>query len=101
MVTMKLFPLVSGYGDWTAEVKVGSEIIPDGWHGARSKLIPSEWDAADFRLPSYSYDGIAYGVKIGITGRKIRYNLPGRTGMFVRVEIEWVNDGEPNTFSHG
>ncbi len=84
------------------EVKatVGSLVWVDGWYSntIATKLIESDWEAAEFRMPSNRFDGVAYPVNIRITGRTAQR----RSGSWmVRIEIEFVKDGEPNTFGGG
>ena len=83
------------------EVKAGSRIESD--HGGSGPLEAG--DAADleilgieFRLPSRTYDNIAYPVKVTITGRTVQWKYGSPR---VRVRIEYVNDGEPNTVGGG
>ena len=86
------------------EVKatVGSLIWVDGWYSntIATKLEAPDWyeEMAQFLMPSNRYDGIAYPVNIRITGRTAQR----RSGTWmVRIEIEFVKDGEPNTFGGG
>ena len=83
------------------EAKVGSCIRPDGWRFG-SRLVPSDWDRAQFRLlrpnafPSDPIQSLA--VNIVITGR----TWQRRQGDYwVRLRIEFVGDGEPSVFVGG
>ena len=89
-----------------AEVKIGSYICPDGWLrtgdsvGSRGEwLVASPWsEAAEFGLPSSRLMDVVSCVNIKITGRTTQRH---GGASFVRVQIEWVHDGEPNDFSNG
>ncbi len=73
-------------------------VKPDGWN-VGGCLESSDWDAAQFRLPTGSNGPIkSLAVNITVTGKKVRYYY----GMeAVRVRIEFVGDGEPSTFTNG
>lgn len=77
---------------------VGCYVEPDGWDTG-SRLVLSDWDDAPFRLPSVNHLTIAYPVRIKVTSRVERRG-PGGTSR-VRVQIEWVHDGEAPSFSGG
>ena len=83
------------------ELKVGSCIRPDGWNFG-GRLISSDWDKAQFRLPrpaAFSGDPIqSLGVNIVVTGRTVQRR---ECGFWVRVRIEFVGDGEPSEFTGG
>lgn len=85
------------YGN-EVEVNVGSIIRPDKWRFAE-KLVASEWDAAKFRIPLSSNGPIkSLAVNVTVTGRTYQR----REGNYwVRVQIEFVGDGEPSTYSSG
>lgn len=80
------------------EVKVGSVIKPDGWSLAQ-RLEDSYWSEAAFRIPTSRLAGItSIAVNVTITGR----TLQRREGsLWVRVQIEFVGDGEPSTYHSG
>lgn len=79
-------------------VQVGGIVKPDGWRLAQ-KLTDSDWDAARFRIPTGQTVGIlSLAANVTITGR----NPQRREGeWWVRVQIEFVGDGEPSTRSGG
>lgn len=85
------------YGN-EVEVAVGSVIHPDNWRFSQ-KLIPSNWDAAQFCIPTGHDYGITHlSVNVRVTGRTFQR----REGDYwVRVQIEFVGDGEPSTFHGG
>lgn len=91
-----------GYNALTAKVEAGRSILVDGWKGHCSSIledceIP---EFAPFRLPSMTYTDVAYTCNVEITGRTLQ-KRPYDGRLWVRVRIEWVKDGEPNTFSNG
>jgi len=80
------------------EVKVGSVIKPDNWRFTQ-RLEESTWPEAQFVLPT-GYDfGITHlSVNVIVTGRTFQR----REGEYwVRVQIEFVGDGEPSTLHGG
>lgn len=80
------------------EVKVGSEVLPEKWNGLFRKLEVSEWEGANFRIPTGSNGPIqSLAVNVTITGRKIVHKPFG--GRWIRCKVEFVGDGEPSTFS--
>lgn len=79
------------------EVKVGSVVEPDSWR-ACGQLVASDWDQAEFRLTSPTYAGVAVPVNVTITGRTVQR----RSGcLVVRVQVEFVNEDEPNVTRGG
>lgn len=85
------------YGN-EVEVKVGSCIRPDGWRFGE-RLTVSDWNKAQFRLPTGSSGPIkSLAVNVTITGR----TWQRREGdLWVRVRVEFVGDGEPSVFVGG
>ena len=83
---------------WAVVAKNGYHVHPDGWRFGEC-LKSSSWDKAKFYLPT----GYDYGIKeiatnIYISGRKLIHKDGNR---YVRVQIEFVGDGEPNTYTYG
>jgi hypothetical protein len=84
-------------------IEIGNYITPDEWK-CGGKLIASdnysdeEFPGCQFRLESANHTNVKYAVNVKITGRKINYDLISKR---VRVEIEFVGDGEPSTKTHG
>jgi len=69
-------------------------------------LNPSDWELADFRLSTGMKWGItSLAANIRISGRKIIYRsgyCPVHQSIrWVKVQIEFVGDGEPSTYSYG
>lgn len=81
---------------------VGRFVRVDGWGGYCSSCVETcEIESfAPFRIPSLRYTGVSYACRIKVTGRKAK-KLAFDDRHWVRIEIEWVKDGEPNTFSRG
>lgn len=90
---------IQGY---EVKAKAGDTIIIDGWYD-RTELNESDWEEAQFRIPTNSgLDGgpiksLAANVKI--TGRTFQTKF-GEWN-WVRIQIEFVGDGEPSTFVSG
>jgi hypothetical protein len=81
------------------EINVGS--IIENAAGRTEKLLPSDWDKANFRFPNPIWDWRethAIACNIQITGRTFQYR---QGDYYVKVRIEWVGDGEPNSYSEG
>jgi hypothetical protein len=85
--------------------KVGDYMILDG------KLIgellqqgdePVEgtWAGCQFRWPMMGNLKDTHSINVEITGRTLQ-RRPLQEGLWVSVEVTWVNDGEPNTTSKG
>ena len=79
----------------TVTCDVGSVVEHDT--GRTERLLPSEWDKAQFRWPNpvpgwETKHAIACNVEI--TGRTFQYR--GGT-YYVRIRMIWVGDGEPDT----
>lgn len=78
---------------------IGSVVEPDNWRLAE-RLLPSDWDKADFYLPTGYQCGITkVAVNIKVTGRTLRRRYGD--SQWVRIKIEFVGDGEPSTFLGG
>ena len=82
------------------KAEIGNYIQPDNWKigqklTADNGYSDSSFLGCQFRL---STDNADFAVNIKVTGRKINYD-----GMMprVRVEIEFVNDGEVSTKTNG
>lgn len=89
--------MVTIYGS-EIEVKVGSVIKPDEWRFPE-KLVASDWDAAQFRIPCTNGGPIKLlAVNVKITGRTWQRR---ECEYWVKVQIEFVGDGEPSTYSGG
>ena len=91
-------PRAKTINGWVAEAKTGYYVQPDGWRFGEC-LKPSSWDKAKFYLPT----GYDFGIKeiatnIYISGRKFIHK---DGNIYVRVQIEFVGDGEPNTYTYG
>lgn len=80
---------------WGIDVtpKSGMLVQPDGWSWGMP-LQTSEWDGSQFRIDSARYTDVSLSVNVKVTGRTLQ---KGR----VRVQIEFVGDGEPSTFHSG
>lgn len=74
-------------------VNAGRLVRPEQW-GWAMPLAACEWDGAAFRLPSANFPDVRLAVNVTVTGRTIQKG-------FVRVQIEFVGDGEPSTFCGG
>ena len=81
---------VHGY---RVEVKVGSMVRLDERSWTES-LLPCEWEAAEFRFPGKQN----MACNVTVTGRTFQRR---DGGMWVRCQVEFVNDGEPSTFAKG
>jgi hypothetical protein len=63
----------------------------------------SGWDGCDFRYPNPIREWAtkhAIACNVHITGRTFQDRM-GDGRRWVRVKIEWVGDGEPNTYAGG
>lgn len=94
----KQYPQFKIIRGWKVEAMVGNYIHPDGWRFGEC-LRSSSWDKARFYLPT----GYNFGIKeiatnIYISGRKFIHN---DGNVYIRVQIEFVGDGEPNTYTYG
>lgn len=82
---------------------VGSVIILDE-RCCAEKLLPgddycdSSFPGCDFRYPSRIAN---FACNIWITGRKVLYMSKWGYKPVIRICVEWVGDGEPNTYSSG
>ena len=97
------------------EAKVRDYVAPDGWQKNGAVGVNSSWQGqwltegdepvdadyqgSDFRLPSGTWADVSSPVNITVTGRKVHFTR--NQGVRVRVQIEWVRDGEENEFSRG
>ena len=85
------------------KAEIGNYITPDEWKSG-GLLIESdgysdeEFPGCQFRLKSGNYTDVSYAVNVKVTGRKINYDMISKR---IRVEIEFVGDGEPSTKTHG
>ena len=79
--------------------RVGSRVQPDGW-ARPSWLIVSDWDKADFRLPSGNLLDIEFAVKVSLSSRSKKVYFEGDQSK-VRVQIIFVGDCEPDVVVHG
>jgi len=80
-------------------VETDTMVWPDEWGGA-TRLQPSEWNGAEFYLPSFRYTNQVRAVNIKVTGRTFQ-RRPYSDVNWVRVQIEFVGDGEDSTFVSG
>lgn len=78
--------------------RIGDTLYPDGWAPSSTYLNPSDWDKAEWRIPSARYSGIGLAIRLRVTGRTVQRK---HGNLVVRVEITWVGDGEPDTYSKG
>ena len=76
------------------QATTGNFVKPDGWGGNGSHLQVSGWDGCQFVLPSARYSNESYAVNVKVTGRT---DVRG----MVRVQLEFVKDGEPSSFQGG
>ena len=67
-------------------------IWPDEWAGP-TRLESSDWDKAEFYLPSYRYEGTVTAVNIRVTGRSFQ-RRPFSDRTWVRVQVEFLRDGD-------
>ena len=83
---------------WKVEAKVGYYVHPDGWRFVEC-LRSSNWEDASYYLPTgYSFGITEIATNIYISGRKLIHK---NGGIYVRVQVEFVGDGEPNTYVYG
>ena len=85
------------------KAEIGNYISPDEWKFGgilieSDNYSDAEFAGCQFRMKSGNYEGVSYAVNIKITGRKINYDLFNKR---IRVEIEFVGDGEPSIKTHG
>ena len=90
------FKVING---WKVEAKVGYYVHADGWKFGEC-LKSSDWDKADFYLPTgYTFGTTEIATNIYISGRKLIHK---DGGIYVRVQIEFVHDGdEENSHTYG
>lgn len=89
------FKIING---WRVEAKAGYYVQPDGWKFGECLRV-STWEAASYYLPT----GYDFGVKqiatnIYISGGKLIHK---NASIYVRVQIEFVGDGEQNVYTYG
>jgi hypothetical protein len=80
-------------------VEVGDLVHPGEWAGP-IRLQGSEWDKAEFYVPSYTYKNTVRAVNIKVTGRTFQ-RRPFSNCNWIKVQIEFVGDGEPSEFVSG
>ena len=79
--------------------KLGDTLYPDEWAPSSTYLNPSDWDKAEWRVPSARYQDLpGLAIRLRVTGRTVQRKYGN---LVVRVEITWVGDGEPDTHSKG
>ena len=88
------------------DVNIGDYVVPDGWPGgignnliAGDAYVDSDYPGCQFRIPTGRPSQESSAINLTITGRTYNYRKFSRPAF--RVKIEWVQDGEPNTYSHG
>ena len=96
--TIKSGHAVEIYGV-TYTIQLGTFLRPEEWSYA-SRLEVSDWDKAEFRIASNCYPGVSVAVNVKFTGRTLQ-RAPYSDMKWIKVEIEFVGDGEPSTFSPG
>jgi hypothetical protein len=81
--------------------RVGVEdlVQPDEWAGA-TRLHPSVWEKSEFYLPSFRYTDVVLAVNVKVTGRTFQ-RRPFSDRLWVRVQITFVHDGEPDEVCSG
>ena len=79
------------------EIKIGTRVWIDGWR-LPQPLLPSDWEAAPFRIESFNYVGTTRAVKVEITGRTRQWKS-GEPWM--RAKVTFVGDGEPDVELRG
>ncbi len=78
--------------------QIGSYIIADTWENRGGvRLIKSDWNEAQFRAPLK----LNLAVNIKVTGRTVQFPYKSSTAGRVRIQIEFVGDGEPSQFVGG
>jgi len=93
--TFPKFRIING---WRVEAKVGYYVCPILWKFGEC-LKSSDWDKADFYLPTgYTFGTTEIATNIYISGRKLIHK---DGGIYVRVQIEFVHDGEENVHTYG
>lgn len=82
----------------TVSAKVGSIVTLDNSPHTYRTLTENEWEGADFLWPVFNTGPIKeVAVNVYVTGRTIQWrDVPS-----VRVQVEFVGDGEPSTFAKG
>jgi len=75
--------------------EIGNFIAPDEW---KIGAALESGNFASFELPSSNIADIKYPVNVKVSGRTVNYSNYGKR---VRVQIEFVKDGEESTFSGG
>ena len=82
----------------TTDVQVGSVVKIDSWRISQV-LESSDWEAAAFRIPTTNGVIRSLAVNVTVTGRTLQRLSGG--GLWVRVRVEFVGDGEPSTYAGG
>lgn len=89
-------------GSWVedgCQPELGRRVQPDGWNSP-SHLVESDWDKADYRLPSCNYLDLSFAVKVQLSARSKKVYCSGRQ-MRVRVQITFVGDCQADVVVHG
>ena len=82
-------------------IRAGQYLAPDGWRGDGERIKDcTDWDRAEFRLPSANYFNIESAINLEVSGRQVRW-INNVRDQAVRVKIEWLRDEEPSDFSYG
>lgn len=87
------------------QLEIGSVVQPDGWGFATQLVEAGDWDlenGANYRIDRSWWDTFipTLPVHVAVTGRVAR-RRPTHSGLWCRVRITFVNDGEPNTADGG
>jgi hypothetical protein len=91
---------VTIYGT-TYTLEVGSRVNVEARGPYNTEtLLPSEWERAEFYLPCHSGPITEVAVNVRVTGRTFQ-RRPFSDALHVKVELEFVGDGEPSTFAPG
>lgn len=79
----------------------GDFLMPDGWRGLGGLLEEGDSQTTSYIGSAFRVKGTqgSYPVNVEITGRKVWFRKFSKPA--VRVRIEWVEDGEPSTFTSG
>jgi hypothetical protein len=96
-----------------AAAKVGSYVVKEDGRRIGEQLMQGDpepwgqsWPGCDFRYPNPIPEWRtkhAIACNVHVTGRTTRHgsDIGQYDGWWVRVQIEWVGDCEPSTFSYG
>lgn len=78
-------------------IGVGSYIDFD--HRLGECLLPSDWERADFRMPTRAGGPIeSVAVNVELTGRTFQ-RRPYSDDLWIKARVEFVGDDEPSTFA--